>query len=1330
MGKNRFRQMIMVLILGLVIIGVTTLQARGLVKEEELTATGEQSVDPLDIRGQHSGSGILKPEYAPGEIIVKFKDEAGQVLNKKLTPVDLSLSTTATGISSIDNLNYKHKVKKIAPVFKALKKKMMSTGMSMTAYNEEIKAKFPKRAARAPKDKKVPNLTNIYKLTMEDKDANILAICEQYKKDPNVEYAEPNYIAMIQMVPNDPYYSSSGAWGQDYDDLWGLKQDKLNCEPAWDIAQGEGVVVAVIDTGIDYNHEDIAANIWINPGEILGNGIDDDGNGFIDDCYGYDFAYGDNDPQDGHGHGTHCAGTIAAIGNNAKGVIGVAPNAKAMAVKGLDDGGSGYESSLANALRYAADNGADVISNSWGGAADFQLITEVLDYAYNIGCVLVAAAGNSNDEVSYYSPANHNKVITVAATDHNDQKADFSNYGLKIDVAAPGGDSWSDDINRTYANILSLRASNTDMYGDGKNVVDTNYYRVRGTSMACPHVAGAAALILSKHPEFNAEQVRQVLRTSADDVGAPGWDEDSGYGRLNAYRALQTDTACVAKITSPLTNINVGELTDNWVLSITGSAYGTGFQSYRVEYGVGEIPTSWITLGSFSTPVENGDLLLPWDTHGLLGDYIIRLVVTDNLGNQFEDRVLIRINNIHYQAGWPVQASDIIVEANPVVADLDHDGRMEVITSVFSRLEVFDYQGHPLPGWPVDIVTDINALSVIPSIADIDPNYPGDEIIVYYSATVHVFHMDGTEFINGKWPQAVTGGSSYNLFQTVVVADINQDSQPEVIFSNRDRLYVWDREGNLYSNQWPKNLGQIISAPPAVGNIDNDPELEIVIATYQGYLYVFNPDGSEVWSKLVKEGALLQKPVLADIDNDSQNEIIIKQSKFIDGSGYYIDEHLFYAFNGDGSLVEGSWPIETTSANFCPYSYPAVADLDNDGYLDIIDTTDTQVIAFNHLGQPLTGWPREVAVPLPNPVIGDIDGDGDLEVMVTAFYSKSIYAWHHDGTRIAGYPIAIGGTLWALQTCALGDLDGDNDVEVIASNYDGKIFALDHNNEGAVEKTYFPWPQFCHDPQHTGCYPSPMVNSLSRSGGYITTKVTITGQNFGSNQGTSRVTFNGIAVTDYLSWSDSEIQVKVPVGATSGQVIVETPTGRSYANCVFTVWQAVGQYLLADINRDGAVNMPDLYIFMDNYQKSPLNDPRADLNGDNEVNTIDEILLSIDFGKQGMLIADINKDGQVNIADFGVIARFLSQGAAAKPEADINRDGTIDYDDFEIVKVDYHKMTVHIERYLPHTDLNRDGEVDEKDRQIVIDGFLPWADVNGDGVINEWDVNLVERDME
>lgn len=277
-----------------------------------------------------------------------------------------------------------------------------------------------------------------------------------YRKNPNVEYAEPNYIYHATLTPNDTSFG----------ELWGLHNtgQTVNATPpvsgtndadidateAWDIETGnDTVIIAVIDSGVKYDHEDLAVNIWSNPGEAL-NGGDTDGNGYIDDIRGWDFVDGDNDPMDYNGHGTHVAGTIAAVGNNGTGVTGVCWTAKIMSLRGLDANGSGSTSDLISAIEYANANGAHVINNSWGGGSYSQATKDAIDAS---SAVVVCAAGNENENndttPSYPASYTSTNIISVAATDQDDNRASFSNYGAtSVDVSAPGTNIYSTTIPR------------------------------------------------------------------------------------------------------------------------------------------------------------------------------------------------------------------------------------------------------------------------------------------------------------------------------------------------------------------------------------------------------------------------------------------------------------------------------------------------------------------------------------------------------------------------------------------------------------------------------------------------------------------------------------------------------------------------------------------------------------------------------------------------------------------------------------------------------------------------------------------------------------------
>ncbi len=318
-----------------------------------------------------------------------------------------------------------------------------------------------------------------------------------------VQWAEPNYTLELDLVPNDPYYAS-------YQSPY---LGRLEMPAAWDYTTGRPqIIIAIIDTGVDTTHPDLQSGIWTNPGEVPGNGLDDDGNGFIDDVHGWNFAGGNNQVLDDYGHGTHVAGIAAARINNGIGVAGMAGLATIMSVDVFPSTGFGTYEDLIRAMIYATDNGARVINMSLG-ATSYSLGEEMaVDYAWSHGVVVVAAAGNTGANIYYY-PAAHSHAIAVAATDASDNRAGFSNWGDFVDVAAPGVNVWS-----TYR-------------GGG-------YGMMTGTSMATPHVSGLAALILSLNPDLTPDQVRALIEQNADDLGTAGWDPYFGYGRINARRAL------------------------------------------------------------------------------------------------------------------------------------------------------------------------------------------------------------------------------------------------------------------------------------------------------------------------------------------------------------------------------------------------------------------------------------------------------------------------------------------------------------------------------------------------------------------------------------------------------------------------------------------------------------------------------------------------------------------------------------------------------------------------------------------------------------------------
>jgi thermitase len=313
-----------------------------------------------------------------------------------------------------------------------------------------------------------------------------------YKGEAGVEFAEPDYIVkaippMSPYTPNDELYLRLGQWGI----------DKIQAPSAWDITKGSStVVIAILDTGIDQNHEDLS------PGKIVKN-KNFTSSRTVDDKYG---------------HGTHVAGIAAAITDNNKGVAGVGFNSSLMNVKVLGDTGWGLWSWVAKGITWAADNGAKVINMSLGGSIGSSTLEKAVNYAWDKGCVVVAAAGNESSSAPSY-PAGYTNCIAVAATDQSDVKADFSNYGDWVDIAAPGVD------------ILSTFPNHKNYFG---NIFNYAYWG--GTSMATPHVAGVAALVFATNSGLTNAQVRQKIVGSVDP--ATGFGPTSTIGRVNAYEAV------------------------------------------------------------------------------------------------------------------------------------------------------------------------------------------------------------------------------------------------------------------------------------------------------------------------------------------------------------------------------------------------------------------------------------------------------------------------------------------------------------------------------------------------------------------------------------------------------------------------------------------------------------------------------------------------------------------------------------------------------------------------------------------------------------------------
>ncbi len=423
----------------------------------------------------------------------------------------------------------------------------------------------------------IPNL-QLVKLSEEItvKDAIV-----KYMSDPLVEYAEPNYIRKVSAIPNDQYFFQQWALHNTGTFASGTAGADIKAVQAWDIRTGNGdFIIAVLDTGIDYNHADLSGNIWINPGEIPNNGIDDDGNGKIDDWRGWNFVANNHNPMDDHGHGTRVSGIIGAKGNNFIGIAGVMWNVKIMPLKFLNKKGEGTVADEISAIQYALSKGAKIINASFSGSSYSNFEYDALALANSAGVLVMAAAGNGgNDNIGdnndFYPeyPASYNlpNIISIAATDQNDKRATFSNFGLNsVHVAAPG--------------VYILSTVPTSIFPSG-------YFFSYGTSAATPHVSGLAGLLYSYYSHFTPSQIRGTILRYVDVLPTlSGWIQTGG--RINAYKAISSLLIPTGLSASA---ISASEISLSWTDNATGE------DGYKIERMQGGGSFSQVTTTAVNT---------------------------------------------------------------------------------------------------------------------------------------------------------------------------------------------------------------------------------------------------------------------------------------------------------------------------------------------------------------------------------------------------------------------------------------------------------------------------------------------------------------------------------------------------------------------------------------------------------------------------------------------------------------------------------------------------------------------------------------------------------
>jgi len=943
-----------------------------------------------------------RPGYERGVLIVKLKSPLAERL-ASLTVRQKELDSVLPLLSpSLRTFFRDYRVSSIEPLF--------DPRMVSPAHIAEVKRRFERRTRRAPHMGPVPRLDDLFKLTL-DRQADLERAARRLSSDPAVVFAEPNRIYKVAYTPNDQYFNPT--------DLWGLF--RIQASTAWNTATGQGVVVAVVDTGVDLSHSDLSSNIWTNTGEIAANGIDDDGNGRSDDVTGWDFAYNTNSPTDSYGHGTHVAGTIAAVGNNQHGIAGLAFQSKIMPLKGFANNGSGLTTDLANAMQYAINEGADVINNSWGGP-DSLLVRNVVDAAHAMGLVVVSAAGNSNADACNFCPANAETGLTVSAFNVNDARAPYSNFGVKVDVGAPGGQGGQAANLTSGTEILSTVPLSSSIGSAGYPVLTggdgKKYVPLAGTSMAAPHVSGLAALLIQQQPGWTNEEIRQAIRQSADDVLNSGFDTDSGYGRINAANAMTLGTGTArptALITEPMNCAFVTGATPVKGLAQTAGAPGT----YIVDVGAGDVPTSFTPIGSGNAPL-NGTLTTFDPLNFQDGRQTIRVTTTDtSTTKKSEDRNVVNVDNVFIStpANNELLSAASYNVTGKVAGNLGFTGyTLEWATGCnattgFQQITASSAQVPavgPLGAWNLAGVPDG------PITLKLRASFSGNGGFVSEDKKCVVVD----KLLAPGWPAALNHVPS---FKSPKIADLDGDGSNEVVLG----ASVFEANGTLRPgwNNFP-GLGR---TNPAILNVDNNPDLEVVTAVFDQYyanpstspnagapvIYAYKPNKSVLWSRTVQNPnttmtiynhGVPSSISAGDVDGDGQPEIV-----FTMFFSYYNSSYQTYVFVLDAATgaVQTSFPVGGIS-----WSSVALADLDGNGGADLVldswinNTGVGMIYATNASGTALPGWPINVpagdAQGFGNidPVMADVDGDGRPEVLV----GKQLR--NYNGAPKTGWPIA------------------------------------------------------------------------------------------------------------------------------------------------------------------------------------------------------------------------------------------------------------------------------------------------------------------------------------
>lgn len=880
-----------------------------------------------------------------------------------------------------------------------------------------------------------------------------------FKNDTNLISIEPNYIYKINksdIIPNDSLYKSQ----------WWLQA--VNTEKSWAYATGEGVIVGLIDTGIDFEHPDLVDNLWVNSKEDLNgngrfdawshleerngvsgdlNGIDDDGNGFIDDVIGYDFVdqdfanFGDYSnpdpiPDDQGEHGTLVAGVIGATRNNKIGIAGIAFNSKILTAKAFDITGNAESDDIARAIVYAVLNGAKVLNFSFGEQRESPIVYDAIKFAYNMGCVMVASSGNNGWSNQHY-PSDHPEVISVGGIDESGKRHGRANYGSMLDIVAPS------------VNIMT-----TDIGG--------KYKFTNGTSLASPAVSAAAAMILQLNPELKPSEVRGILQMSARREFTTTWDINYGAGILDIGNAVTSFGASQFEIFSPIHESYVNK-DKTPIIDVIGSVSSNLFEAYDFAIGAGILPTSWLIETQKEFTQKIGGKLGSINIANLSdGIHTLSMRVYQSNTNIIERRIFINITT---------ENSKIKLD-NFVVENAYHnDKRIIAIGAVTDRKcnLILRYRNPKSENTMLTRQYDFNSrYHTIILDSDIEPEVEYEAQAIFFNqgndSIVHNFNFakKNDVFLTNNFTR-----KSYSLPRTYLlneVTDLYNNGKKHIAINDLNSLFIGDAhiyefDNNSFKLRDTSREGWIAAG---FGDSNGDGILEIfgtsdgVSTLKQASALGQNPFGNEIFRSTLDSTFWAEK--IFDIDGDGIDELIGYKYGMTNGNYYVVYKFINNKYQVLAkAILPGSLNMISLSRG------SAISDFDNDGKYEIAFSNtrgNLFIYEFNNNQfnlEYVDSTNRASSVQyIDKP---DVDGDGKSEIMHAYAGTQKLFGLNEIGTplwtvrliRSNGansyetefwseniYGVRIGATrqgAFFRNGVAVGDLNNDGKDEIVFSAF-------------------------------------------------------------------------------------------------------------------------------------------------------------------------------------------------------------------------------------------------------------------------------------------------------